>query len=203
GTVQQLANGDLLRPLIVECWDYDRAGGHDFIGGCSASIADMQRWSTAGDDESRGPALINPNKRQKHPQYVDSGRLVVDLCTITERPSFLDYIAAGGTEISFTMAIDYTASNGSPADPRSLHYIDPAGVVLNDYAKAMSGIGRVLEFYDTDKKFPVIGFGGKLGPDQPANHAFAVNFQEDNPEVEGMAGVLQVGAEAGVRCTCC
>lgn len=46
---------------------------------------------------------------------------------------------------------------------------------------------------DTDKKFPVIGFGGKLGPDQPANHAFAVNFQEQNPEVDGMAGVLQVG----------
>lgn len=45
---------------------------------------------------------------------------------------------------------------------------------------------------DTDKLFPVIGFGGKLGPDQPANHAFAVNFQEDRPEVEGMAGVLQV-----------
>lgn len=45
---------------------------------------------------------------------------------------------------------------------------------------------------DTDKKFPVIGFGGKLGPDQPANHAFAVNFNEQNNEVDGMAGVLQV-----------
>lgn len=39
----------------------------------------------------------------------------------------------------------------------------------------------------------MIGFGGKLGPDQPANHAFAVNFQEHNPEVDGMAGVLEVG----------
>lgn len=57
------------------------------------------------------------------------------------------FVPAGGTEISFTMAIDYTASNGSPADPRSLHYIDPMGMELNDYAKAMSGIGRVLEFY--------------------------------------------------------
>lgn len=46
---------------------------------------------------------------------------------------------------------------------------------------------------DTDKKFPVIGFGGKVGPDQPANHAFAVNFQEHSPEVDGMAGVLEVG----------
>lgn len=62
-----------------------------------------------------------------------------------------DTMRAGGTEISFTMAIDYTASNGSPADPRSLHYVDPAGVVLNDYAKAMSGIGRVLEFYGERK----------------------------------------------------
>lgn len=52
---------------------------------------------------------------------------------------------------------------------------------------------RLSSKKDTDKLFPVIGFGGKLGPDQPANHSFAVNFQEDNPEVEGMTGVLQVG----------
>lgn len=53
---------------------------------------------------------------------------------------------------------------------------------------------------DTDKLFPVIGFGGKLGPDQPANHAFAVNFQEDRPEVEGMAGVLQVTRRCSSAC---
>ena len=51
----------------------------------------------------------------------------------------------------------------------------------------------------------MIGFGGKLGPDQAANHAFAVNFQEESPEVDGMAGVLQVraskrvGGRAGAR----
>lgn len=39
--MQQLANGDLLRPLYIECWDYDRTGQHDFIGRCEASIADM------------------------------------------------------------------------------------------------------------------------------------------------------------------
>lgn len=62
-------------------------------------------------------------------------------------------VPLGGTEISFTMAIDYTASNGSPADPRSLHYIDPMGMEINDYAKAMSGIGRVLEFYGEEWEF--------------------------------------------------
>lgn len=42
GTVQQISNGDLLRPLLIECWDYDAGGGHDFIGSCTASIMDMQ-----------------------------------------------------------------------------------------------------------------------------------------------------------------
>lgn len=190
GTVQQISNGDLLRPMRIECWDYDRGGGHDFIGSCSASIADMQRWAAATGDSERGPRLINPKKLQKNPQYDNSGLLIVEHCTITERPSFLDYIA-GGTEISFTVAIDFTASNGSPADRRSLHYVDPTGRELNDYAKAMSGIGRVLEFYDTDKLFPAFGFGGKLSPDQPANHCFPINFDEDQPELQGMDGVLQ------------
>ncbi|CAN0494040.1 unnamed protein product, partial [Discosporangium mesarthrocarpum] len=40
--MQQLANGDKLHPLQVDCYDYDFGGGHDFIGGCEASIADFQ-----------------------------------------------------------------------------------------------------------------------------------------------------------------
>ncbi len=38
-------------------------------------------------------------------------------------PSFLDYIR-GGTEVNFTVAVDFTASNGNPNDQRSLHYRD-------------------------------------------------------------------------------
>lgn len=51
---------------------------------------------------------------------------------------------------------------------------------------------RALVRTDTDKLFPAFGFGGKLGPNQPANHCFPVNFMEDRPELEGMDGVLQV-----------
>lgn len=57
------------------------------------AAANPQRWSTATLNDVRGPALINPSKQAKNPAYVDSGKLHVDLCTITERPSFLDYIA--------------------------------------------------------------------------------------------------------------
>lgn len=34
---------------------------------------------------------------------------------------------AGGCEISLVVAIDFTASNGDPAAPNSLHYLHPAG----------------------------------------------------------------------------
>lgn len=46
------------------------------------------------------------------------------------RPSFLDYLQAG-TEIAFTVAVDFTGSNGNPMDPASLHYMNPQGVAPN------------------------------------------------------------------------
>jgi Copine len=49
-----------------------------------------------------------------------------------------------------------TGSNGDPATPASLHYRDPSGR-LNDYAKAIVGVGTIIEFYDDDKKYPVFG----------------------------------------------
>jgi hypothetical protein len=36
-------------------------------------------------------------------------------------------LAQGGVEISFMVAVDFTASNGDPRSPQSLHFIDPAG----------------------------------------------------------------------------
>lgn len=52
-----------------------------------------QRWAAPTGDSERGPRLVNPKKQQKNPQYDNSGMLIVDQCSIRERPSFLDYIA--------------------------------------------------------------------------------------------------------------
>ena len=41
-------------------------------------------------------------------------------------PTFLDYVK-GGTELACTFAIDFTASNGNPTSPESLHYFLPNG----------------------------------------------------------------------------
>lgn len=34
--------------------------------------------------------------------------------------------------MAFTVAVDYTASNGDPSQPGTLHYHDPSGVSLNE-----------------------------------------------------------------------
>ena len=60
GTVQQIANGDLMRPLLIECWDYDRTSGHDFIGSCKASIADLQVVSAYEPSLPESPKGIFP-----------------------------------------------------------------------------------------------------------------------------------------------
>ena len=68
--------------------------------------------------------------------------------------SFMDYIN-GGCELSLSVAIDFTGSNGNPHEPGTLHYMDPEGG-RNDYEKAISAIGGILAGYDSDKKFPVV-----------------------------------------------
>ena len=42
-------------------------------------------------------------------------------CSVQPACTFVDYIM-GGLELSFTVAIDFTASNGDPKKPDSLHY---------------------------------------------------------------------------------
>ena len=74
------------------------------------------------------------------------------------RPStFMDYIN-GGCEISLSVAIDFTGSNGDPRQPGTPHYLDPAGN-RNDYERAISAIGGTLAGYDSDKKIPVVSVG--------------------------------------------
>jgi len=52
--------------------------------------------------------------------------------------------------------------SGDPNDPRSLHHIDPYGQQINQYQAAITAVGEVIQFYDTDQKYPVYGFGGQF-----------------------------------------
>lgn len=70
------------------------------------------------------------------------------------------------------VAIDFTGSNGHPSHPQSLHHVDQSGQ-LNQYQQAIWSIGHILQDYDSDKMFPVYGFGGVLG-NAPVSHCFPI-----------------------------
>ena len=58
-----------------------------------------------------------------------AGVLHIKAMTVSQRPTFLDYVQAGA-EINFICGIDFTASNKDPRDPESLHYLSQTGVLL-------------------------------------------------------------------------
>ena len=102
---------------------------------------------------------------------------------ISETFSFLDHLRCG-LELNFVVSIDFTGSNGNPASMDSLHYMDPFTHKPNQYSSAIINVGNVVQDYDTDKMFPVFGFGAKIPPNGQVSHMFPCNFQGHNPFVQ-------------------
>ncbi|KAI7838705.1 hypothetical protein COHA_007502 [Chlorella ohadii] len=165
-----------------EVYDHDADGSHDLIGRAETSLSQLQ----AAAEQGQALPLINPRK-QGRPGYSSSGSVLVKSLVVTPRPSFLDYIR-GGVELSFVVGIDFTASNGDPKSPGSLHYYSHMPTIYED---AISAVGRVLEFYDHDKMFPCYGFGAGLPPNNVTSHCFPLNGDAHNPEVAGVQGILE------------
>ncbi|KAI9032193.1 copine-8 [Hyaloraphidium curvatum] len=176
-----LCGGDVNRMLRFECFDWDRDGTHDLIGIFQAPLSAFTRGATF--------ALIEPKKQaKKGKSYTNSGTIIVDDVSFQREYSFLDYITAG-TEIELAVSIDFTQSNGDPNHPASLHYRNPNPRILNEYQRALSSVGQVLEPYDADGRFLAYGFGAKL-PDGTVSHFFPLNGAV-GPEVIGVAGLME------------
>jgi hypothetical protein len=116
---------------------------------------------------------------------------VVTQIHVTRIPTFLDYITEG-CELTVTMAVDFTASNGDPKDPKSLHAM--AQGQWNQYQQAMMAIGEIILEYDKDKKVGALGFGAILPNGKDASHCFALTGNPSQMEVDGVQGLLQAYA---------
>ncbi|KAL4657035.1 copine-2-like [Arapaima gigas] len=162
-----LCNGDVDRTIKVICYDYDNDGGHDFIGEFYTTVSKM---------------IEAQNSQEFRYESAFFSQIARDY-------SFLDYIL-GGCQLMFTVGIDFTASNGNPREPSSLHYINPLG--SNEYLSAIWAVGQIIQDYDTDKMFPALGFGAQLPPDWKVSHEFAINFNPTNPFCSaGVEGIVQ------------
>ena len=179
--VVPLCNGDIDRPLKIEVFDYESSGEHKFMGEVNTTLRALMR-----DGPTTGFDIIEPLKKAKGGGYANSGKLKCLDAQLEHHPTFTEYLR-GGLEVSMMVAIDYTASNGDPKDHQSLHHMNPQR--LNPYQQTIMRVGKVVEPYDHDNKFPVWGFGGRVrGADggwTPVQHCFTVA-----EEALGAAGVL-------------
>ncbi|KAK8546473.1 hypothetical protein V6N13_067692 [Hibiscus sabdariffa] len=173
-------------PLLIECFDFNSNGNHVLIGQLHKSVSELEKLHK----DRSGANLVFPSHRGQ--EKVLKGQLFVDQFIEKDQFSFLDYISSG-FELNFMVAIDFTASNGNPQHQDSLHYIDPSGR-LNSYQRAIMEVGEVIQFYDSDRRFPVWGFGGRTN-NGSLSHCF--NLSGTNSyEVEGVQGIMAAYASA-------
>uniref|UniRef100_A0AAV2MEN3 C2 domain-containing protein n=1 Tax=Knipowitschia caucasica TaxID=637954 RepID=A0AAV2MEN3_KNICA len=180
-----LCSGDQHRKLQCTVWDWDSNGKHDYIGEFEATYNEMR---AASEGRQVQWPCINHKYKVKKKNYKNSGIIILSQCKVIKMHSFVDYIM-GGCQIQFTVAIDFTASNGDPGNSCSLHYIHPFHP--NEYLKVLLSVGDICQDYDSDKMIPAFGFGAKIPPDYKVSHNFPLNCNEENPECAGIQGLVQ------------
>ncbi|XP_027902972.1 protein BONZAI 1-like isoform X1 [Vigna unguiculata] len=186
--IQQVGSKESI--LIIECYNYNSNGKHDLIGKVQRSLAELENIHNNGQGEN---LFLPSSGGQNHDNKVLRSQLFVDRFIESVQYTFLDYLA-GGFELNFMVAVDFTASNGNPRLPDSLHYIDPSGRP-NAYQRAIVEVGEVLQFYDSDKRFPTWGFGARP-IDGPVSHCFNLNGSSHYCEVEGIQGIMMAYTSA-------
>ncbi|XP_023339050.1 copine-3 [Eurytemora carolleeae] len=139
-------------------------------------------------DPDRTLIFIFKKKKKKGAKYKDSGTIKFNKCSVEEQPSFLEYISKG-TMLNFTLAVDFTGSNGAPSNPTSLHYRDPSGKP-NQYLTSIHAVGEIVQDYDYDQQFPALGFGARVPPHGQVSHEFFLNIGSPNPFCQGLQGIV-------------
>uniref|UniRef100_A0AC34RJE9 C2 domain-containing protein n=1 Tax=Panagrolaimus sp. JU765 TaxID=591449 RepID=A0AC34RJE9_9BILA len=180
--LSQLCYGDMNREFIIECYDWDQDGQHDFIGNCRTTV---NRLINKLDVDL---PLINEKKAKKSKKYANSGVLHFDKVHLWHDYTFLDFVS-GGTELDFTVAIDFTKSNLPMDDQSSLHHID--GENVNQYEIAIMAVAEICQHYNRSKCFHAYGFGAKIPPDQKTHYNFPLNVVTNNARCYGITGLLE------------
>jgi len=170
--INKVNAGKMGTPLTFAVMDWNANSAADFIGEVTFSMQDILSVDKGG---SMQLPLTKPNKKDGK----DRGQLLIQ-ASVTHYPSFLEYMA-GDCNMSMFVAIDFTASNGAPLDPKSLHHKNPNG--WNQYQQAIIAVGEILDKYSSDRTFDCYGYGAKIPPSGKVSHCFALNGNAGNPKV--------------------
>ena len=175
-TGARLCKNNINASLKVELFDFREDGFHVSLGFGFANIQDLMKGQ---------PSI-----------QTGGGKVTFNNFTSIKLFSLLDLINQG-MQMSLYVAIDFTGSNGIPSIPSSLHYMNP-NLQLNGYENVITSVGGILQEYDSQKRFPVYGFGatyGKAGITS-VSHCFPLTGKTDDPFVFGVPGILGVYRES-------
>ncbi|EFC42530.1 predicted protein [Naegleria gruberi] len=135
-------NNDYNKDIFVTCYDKDKYSKDDLIGEFKYNLDQVL------NNNVKQFHLIEPSLQKKKKNYKNSGVFEKE----NRQDQFLDHIM-GGCNISVSVGIDFTASNGGFTSSSSLHYLSSK---KNHYQQALAQVLQILEPYDSDKIY-----GGK------------------------------------------
>ena len=93
--LQKLCNGDHLRPIRIELWDYNSNGEHKIVGNLDFTIHQISA------ENKKEFQLKDPSKKKI------MGSIIFEQATLISKPEFIDYLR-GGVQLSLIVAIDFT-----------------------------------------------------------------------------------------------
>ncbi|VDK75390.1 unnamed protein product [Litomosoides sigmodontis] len=156
--------------IEIDVYNYNVNREDKLIGKCATSF----------DQLMRGNGALNAYKLSTREGKKGSASLELVNVLQVASSSFIDFLKAG-TQIHFSVAVDFTASNGNPLDPSSLHYIHPHK--FNPYMTALNAVTSVIGKYNRHGRIAALGFGAQTPPDYK-------NGDAKDPHVNGIDGVL-------------
>lgn len=93
--LQKLCNGDHLRPIRLELWDFVSSGEHKFLADLDFTIHQLV-------GENKKEFILKDKNKKKN-----MGTIIFEQATIVSKPEFIDYLR-GGVQLSLIVAIDFT-----------------------------------------------------------------------------------------------
>ena len=130
----ELANEDPEREIKIEFFKSQKSGLNRNLGFISLNLGQLK--------EGNREFALNSTRGKVTEQKIS----FVDCC-FDLRHSFLEYVF-GGSQIQLCIAVDFTLSNGHPAEKDSLHC---AQMNKNEYHQAINQVGNIVQYYDSDK----------------------------------------------------
>lgn len=170
----KICDNDFNLPIEIILMKYKSNGSHYRMAGKKLTLNQLL------GNESR--FTLDNDKKIKSSSKIS---LIISNFKRRDTFEFTDYLKCGLNMTQF-VGIDFTGSNGNPADPNSLHYVQPGR--LNQYQRAILSLGEILEKYNNNGIIPCYGFGARIqgGPtcfDFPLNLNYQAPFLKNYGEM--------------------